>query len=95
MERDEDLTEDEGKARDGQRGGNPRSGGTRLFGPEAEVECQSAECTCSTDAPEGVVDEHKVGLPVQPFNCSGTLRKKTARDLMGAQLGKRVRQRLG
>ena len=56
---------------------------------------QSAKCTCSTDTPEGVVVELKVGVPVQPFSCSGTLRDKTARDLMGAQLGKRIRQKLG
>ena len=37
--KDEELREDEGKARDGQRGGDPRGGGTRLLGPEAEVEC--------------------------------------------------------
>ena len=34
--KDEELREDEGKARDGQRGGDPRGGGTRLVGPEAK-----------------------------------------------------------
>ena len=58
------------------RGGNPRGGGTRLLGPEAEVECQSAESTHSTDAPEGVVGELKEEVRVQPFSCSGTLRRR-------------------
>ena len=55
---------------------DPRGGGTRPFGPEAEVECQSAKCTCSTDAPEGVVGENKVEVRVQPFSCSGPPRRK-------------------
>ena len=58
------------------RGGDPRGGGTRLNGPEAEVECQSAESTHSTDAPEGVVGELKGEVRVQPFSCSGTLSRR-------------------
>ena len=58
----------------------------------------SAECeknALSTDAPEGVVGENKEEVRVQPFSCSDTLRDKTTRDLMRAQLGKRLRKRFG
>ena len=73
--RSEELAVDEGKARDGQRGGDPRGGGTRLVGPEAEVECQRAKCPCGTDAPEGVVVDLKEGVRVRPERRSGPKRE--------------------
>ena len=50
---------------------DPRGGGTRLFDPVVEVEGASTERACNPDAPEGVVEEHKEGVRVQPFSCSG------------------------
>ena len=52
-------------------------------------------CFPVRDALEGVVDELKEEVHVQPFSCSGTLRDRTMRDLMRAQLGKRLRKRFG
>ena len=67
-------------------------------------------------SPEGVVDEHKDGILVQPFSCSGAtsgigtpsyrlmgnqvggenaIDNLGKGDLMRAQLGKRVRPKLG
>ena len=71
MRKAERLVPEEGGARDGQRGGDPRGGGTRLVGPEAEVECQRAKCPCGTDAPEGVVVDLKEGVRVRPERRSG------------------------
>ena len=39
--------------------------------PKPEVECQSAKCTCSTDAPEGAVVDLKEGVRVRPKRRSG------------------------
>ena len=89
-----------GKARE-KEGGVPgrdcEAGPSRRENTPARLRARSGEdkhrqCLRS-DAPEGVVDEHKEGVRVQPFSCSGALRAKTMRDLMRAQLGKRLRER--
>ena len=76
------------------RGGPSRRRNTPVR-PRSRSGVLSAKNAQSTDAPEGVVDENKEEIRVHPFSCSGTLRDRTMRDLMRAQLGKRLRKRFG
>ena len=89
------LEQEEGGAREGLARRTLAAAEHACSTPRSKWSAEREEHAQSTDAPEGVVGENKDEVRVQPFSCSGTLRIETTRDLMRAQLGRRLRRRFG